>query len=154
MKKGLLLLAIPILITLGWYISGQKNSTTSYPIQNSPSPTKKTCKALSLITPKVNQQVASPLVVTVVIDNSDTNCHWTVFEAQAGTIDIIDEDKSVIGQGVLTTEDDWMTDQPVTYKGSITFTKSPVGKILKLQIHEENPSGNSDTQILTFPLTY
>lgn len=119
-----------------------------------PSPTKTACTALTLNSPQANQKISSPLRVTVTVDNRNKDCRWTVFEAQAGTLQLLDEDKTVIGKGVLTTSEDWMTNEPVTYNGEITFDKAPTGKKLELHVIEENPSGKPDSQILTFPLTY
>jgi hypothetical protein len=156
MKKSYLLIAILVILLVGGLYGIKRGKLANNPSLPSslPTPTKISCTALTLNSPTSNQKVTSPLSVTVTVDNTNKNCRWTVFEAQAGTIEVIDENKTIIGQGVLTTEDDWMTDQPVTYKGSITFTKEPSGKVLHLQIREEDPSGKLDPQILTFPLTY
>lgn len=157
MKKILpLIIVMIIVIVTGLYLSRKvnlNNTVTSVP-SPLPSPTAAQCTALRLDSPQVNEEVSSPLSVTVTVDNRNKDCRWTVFEAQAGTLQLLDEDKTVIGKGVLTTSDDWMTSEPVTYNGTITFDRAPTGKKLELQVIEENPSGKPDSQILTFPLTY
>lgn len=113
-----------------------------------------TCPALTVITPQPGQQVSSPLPVSVIVDNRNPKCHWTVFEAQAGSMEIKDKNGTVLGTGILTTTNpNWMTVNPVTYKGTITFTR-PAGKKLSLTITEENPSGRPGAQQITIPLTY
>ncbi len=151
-----IIIVVLILLICGLYIFRRVNlnesiSTIPSPI---PSPIKAQCTAVTLLSPQENQKVSSPLAITVTVDNRNKDCRWTVFEAQAGTLRLLDESKTVIGEGVLTTSGDWMTNEPVMYNGIITFEKSPVGKKLELQIIEENPSGKPDSQILTFPLTY
>jgi len=164
MKKTILILAIPLLILFGFLLfSTNKPSSSSVTkidtprspiLSNSPTILPSTCNALTLVSPIVNQTVKTPLLVSVVIDNTDKNCHWTVFEAQAGMMKLTDETKSVIGTGILSTKESWMTDQPVTYSGTIIFDKKPEGKTLDLQIQEENPSGKPGAQTLSFPLYY
>ncbi len=156
MNKIFLLIGIIFFVVIsGLYLTKRGNvEKAPVPISSTPSPSPASCTALTLNSPSSNQKISSPLSVTVTVDNTNTDCHWTVFEAQAGSMKLLDEEGTVIGEGVLTTEEDWMTDQPVQYKGTITFTKTPMGKKLELQIHEENPSGKPDSKILTYPFIY
>lgn len=107
---------------------------------------------LRIISPQKNQLIISPLTVTVVVDNTSNTCHWTVFEAQAGTIEIVDDEGTTIGTSALKTTDNWMTNKAVTYEGIVIFTKAPASDNIVLQITEENPSGKPNPQTVTLPL--
>lgn len=125
----------------------------------SPTPTqqiiKKTpCQALTIKTPLPNQRITPPsLSVKVVVDNTNPECHWTVFEAQAGTLELQDENKNTIGTGTLTTTDEWMANKPVTYEGTVSFSAIQQGKG-NLLITEENPSGKDTPQSISLPLNF
>lgn len=111
------------------------------------------CDALTIDTPQKGQQVTSPLVISVTVDNSKDNCRWSVFEAQAGSVDLVNDNGDVIGTTTLTTTEDWMTDEPTSYSGTITFTPDTNNKDYTIVVHEEKPSGLSGKKI-TLPLTY
>ncbi len=113
----------------------------------------KGCDGLKIVSPTKDQQITSPVTVTVIVDNTNNQCKWTVFEAQAGTMTLKDSSGQTLGTGTLTTSYDWMTDQPVEYTGTITFSQ-PTGNKLKLLIEEENPSGQPGASQVTLPLTY
>lgn len=109
------------------------------------------CDALSNITPRSGTKITSPLTVTVTVDNTKS-CKWTVFEAQAGTLTIKDSNGKALGTGILTTTGEWMTEQPVTYTGTIEFSE-PATDDVTLVITEEDPSGEGG-QTVSIPLTY
>ena len=162
--KRLLLLLFPIVILISALLlyrptvpspSSPKTKPSVSSLRNSPSPTAtstSTTSCLRIVKPKENQLIISPLTVSVVVDNTSTMCHWTVFEAQAGTIEIIDDAGTTVGTGILKTTDNWMTNKPVTYDGTIIFTQTPVSNTVVLQITEENPSGKPNPQTVTRPL--
>jgi hypothetical protein len=111
------------------------------------------CSALQITSPQKGQQATSPLTVTAIVDNTNHKCHWTVFEAQAGSIEVRNSKGQVIGKGKLTTQAAWMNEQPVTYTGTVTFNSAEATPSLTLVINEENPSGQPGQQI-NFPLNY
>jgi hypothetical protein len=99
---------------------------------------------------------AAPISVTAVVDNTNMQalgCSWTVFEAQAGTIELKDGNGTVLGFGLLTTTQDWMTASPVTYTGQVTSNSvfAP-GTPLTLVFTEENPSGDGIPDTLVVPV--
>src|SRR6185503_3778654 len=114
----------------GWERQLYKNTSPSSSI---------TCNALSNISPQSGAKVSSPLVVTMTVNNTKS-CKWTVFEAQAGIAELKDSTGQKIGTATLTTTQDWMTDQPVVYTGTIEFTTNPASSDLTLTITEEDPS--------------
>lgn len=111
------------------------------------------CQSLTVLSPETGAQATSPLTIDVVVDNSNPDCRWAVFEAQAGSIDLQDDQGNVIGSGVLTTTDDWMTDQPVNYSGTISFDPTQATSEMKLIITEEKASGEEGQQVI-LPLSY
>lgn len=110
------------------------------------------CKAIDVKSPFPNQKITPPkLTVTVVINNSNPACRWTVFEAQAGTLELQDENQNTIATGTLSTTQDWMTVKPVTYQGTISFDAINTQRA-DLIITEENPSGGDNPQTISIPL--
>lgn len=109
------------------------------------------CDALTNITPQSGTKITSPFTVSVTVDNTKS-CKWTVFEAQAGTLTLKDADGQTLGTGLLTTTGEWMTEQPVTYRGMIEFSE-PATDDVTLVITEEDPSGEGG-QTVSIPLTY
>lgn len=132
---------------LGYDLGFEKNSSAT------PQPTITiTCNALTNISPQAGDKVASPLTVTITVDNRQS-CKWTVFEAQAGTFTLKDTTGQTIGSGTLTTTEDWMTENPVVYTGTTEFINTPASSELTLTITEEDPSGMG-AQEITIPLSY
>lgn len=146
--KIFLVLFFVLGILFGYYLHTKNKPSTKPQTQQ---PTVSVCNALTMTNPQKGQKITSPLTVTVTIDNTKS-CHWTVFEAQAGTLTLQDNTGKIIGTGRLTTSANWMTDKPVTYTGTIEFTK-PETNELQLLIEEENPSGQ-ESQTVTIPLMY
>lgn len=111
---------------------------------------------LTVQSPLSSSTVTSPITVSAVVDNTNaqvTGCSWTVFEAQAATIALVDANNTVLGTGLLTTTDDWMTTGPVSYSGTIV-AQSPLlsGSALSLVFTEEDPSGMNMPDTLTVPV--
>lgn len=99
--------------------------------------------ALKALTPELNSHVKAPVVVSVLVDNTNTECaSWTVFEGQAGTVELYDNSENLLSKGVLTTMSDWTTGFPTTYTARLSdFLYT--GKV-KLLITEEDPSGQKE----------
>jgi hypothetical protein len=83
--------------------------------------------------PQANQKIKSPLVV-----EGEARGVW-YFEADFSA-KLLNEDGEVIGQGIMTAEGEWMTEEFVPFKGEITFEK-PKGEKGKLVLEKSNPSG-------------
>lgn len=152
----IVLLAFVVGIVIGYVLSSNKRSKTPYHMDKQgylKEISKKKCSALTITTPESGAQVTDPVTVTVVVDNTNPKCGWTVFEAQAGSMELRDETDQLIGTGILTTTDDWMTNQPVTYTGTIPFMNVPASANLVLTIFEEDPSGQGSQEVI-LPLTY
>lgn len=99
---------------------------------------------LTLTTPISGAGVSFPLSVTAVVDNTDAvelGCSWTMFEAQAGYMELKDEGGAVLATGILETGEEWMTTGPVNFSGTLSpATPIAPGTLLTLIVHEEDPS--------------
>lgn len=167
MKKIVILFTVAIIIlavSIVFLPRLKKTATTPTPAPSGPTPTTtnerpiptitsaNTCNAVTVLFPKDNAKVASPLDIKVTVDNRG-ECHWTVFEAQAGTVEVTDGLGKVIGTGVLKTTQEWTVPTPVTYTATITLSK-PSTSGGTLTITEENPSGKADPQRHSIPVSF
>ena len=100
---------------------------------------------LTVSSPTPNEEVVFPLTVNAVVDNTlagELGCSWAVFEAQAALIEVMDSDNNKVGQGLLTTTEDWMTTGPVNFTSVISLDDGvSSGEELTLIFNEEDPSG-------------
>ncbi|MDE2588186.1 MAG: hypothetical protein KGL95_00755, partial [Patescibacteria group bacterium] len=85
--------------------------------------TKPECFSLSIISPKPKEKVTSPLSISAIVDNADKNCHWTVFEGQAGKVVMTDALGNVLGNSILKTTEDWTAVKKVNYSSTLIFSK-------------------------------
>lgn len=148
-----LLFILTIGIVGGYYLGTKNNSVNN---NQTLKPTDTVCNALTIQSPTNGQKVTSPLTVSVIVDNTKS-CKWAVFEAQAGVISLQDSMGRKIGSANLTTTEDWMTEKPVVYTGTIEFGQTPASSDLLLVITEEKTSGlgpEENGQSVTIPLTY
>lgn len=84
--------------------------------------------------PAVASVVSSPLTV-----RGKARGTW-YFEASF-PIMIVDWDGKIIGQGIATAQDDWMTEDFVDFEGEITFDQPEYGSRGALILKKDNPSG-------------
>lgn len=149
-SKGLVI-GIAVLVVFGilWFMPLKKSGVAPAAILRAG------CGAeyLSVETPVAGGAVSQTIEVKATVDNrkATPQCSWTVFEAQAGVVQIRDAQGAVLGQGMLTTQDDWMTSEPVHYTGSVVLSATPSGNVT-LVVTEENPSGEGTPDSVTLPL--
>ncbi|MEK7658656.1 MAG: GerMN domain-containing protein [Patescibacteria group bacterium] len=129
MKKGILLVIIlaVIIIILTAILFWPKSSQNGQP-QN--------FAGINVVSPKVNEEVSSPLKITGSINGDG----WTAFEAQAGTVQLLDENDNVLGTAILgVVDENWMK-QFNNFEGELNFTslKDQNGKLV---FKNENASG-------------
>lgn len=111
------------------------------------------CEALQIINPQQNEKVSQTFTVEVIVDNRIPECNWTVFEANAGRIEVTDKTDTIVGNGSLTTQEEWMTENPVTYTSEITLMPTTAQGQLIVTITEENQN-DEPPQTVSFPLSY
>lgn len=154
-------LTIPLLLIialLSMYVTSAENSKARMYVQKSEdyirsaleiqkkSMTQTHC-ALTFISPIVDQRnIQSPLKVEVIVDNSKDNCRWGVFEAQAGLVSLVTDTNISVGKNILETTGNWMTQDPVTYTSTITYSLNGYTGPLKLKFIDENPKGDGQHQ--------
>jgi len=145
--KWLYLFVILLILTGGLWYFKLKPATKTVPTQAMQT----NCDGIQIIEPQAGSKVSSPVKVKVVVDNTKSKCRWTVFEGQAGVIQMQGKNSDLLGNSILSTTDNWMQDGPVTYTGSLTFT-TPADKDIALIIDEENPSGKPNAKQIKIPL--
>ena len=110
---------------------------------------------LTLSVPEPGQKVTFPLTVVGAVDNrKNTDCNWGVFEAQAGTLVVKDEQGEVVASGILTAKGEWMTEGPIQVEGIVSATQPITGNTLTLIATEDDPSGLGELQQLSIELSY
>jgi hypothetical protein len=91
-------------------------------------------------TPKANGLAVSPLIVSGYVDGKD---RWTGFEAQVGTVQLLDGNGKLLVLGILTaTDENWMQ-FPINFSTTLTFS-APTTAFGALVFKNENPSGMPD----------
>ncbi len=155
MSKTISISLIIVLIAVGliWFVSSRQQANPDTLGIGTITTTSKRC-GLTVSSPLSNTAVTAPVAVTAIVNNSNPQgCTWTVFEAQAGSVALIDSSGNTIGTSVLSTSDDWMTSGPVPYTASITPTRALIsGEALSLVFTEEDVSGMGNVDTLSVPL--
>lgn len=109
-------------------------------------------KGFVVQSPSLDLGTSFPIFVEGVVDNREAgSCRWTVFEGQAGRVEVFDVEDNLVSDGVLKTIEDWMTDEPRNYKAILNLGKAPVSKDLRIVITEEDPSGEGLGEKIEFP---
>lgn len=88
--------------------------------------------------PKQNQIIKSPLKIS-----GKARGNW-FFEAEFNA-ELYDDENNLLGQTILTAQDEWMTENFVPFEGELSF-KTPTTKYGKLLFLSSNPSGLAEYQ--------
>ncbi len=94
---------------------------------------------ISVDAPAKNAVVSSPLTITGTARGT-----W-YFEASA-PVELRDTSGKVIAQGHVDAQGDWMTEDFVPFKVTLTFAKQPAGSTGTLVLKNDNPSGDPARQ--------
>ncbi len=92
---------------------------------------------------------------TATVDNRQKDalgCSWTVFEAVAGTVTLLDDHGKELVTKQLATSEDWMTENPVGFSAEMNIPDIATGHYT-LAFIEENPSDGPDQSVLLVPVT-
>lgn len=94
---------------------------------------------IHLTTPRPNQTITSPLVVT-----GEARGSW-FFEASFPVV-LVDWDGRIIAQGIAQAKGDWMTTDFVPFEAMLTFTvdKNVYSRRGSIILRKDNPSGLSE----------
>ncbi len=111
---------------------------------------------LSVVSPNPNLPLSFPIAVVAIVDNTkmaSLGCSWSVFEGQAGIVDVIDTVTGVVvSSSPFLTKENWMTQNPVPYTATLNQPIVAYGKNLKIRFTESDPSGKLPQDILEFPI--
>lgn len=156
MKGFLMLLIFGFIIFSGYYIAvhdkkvlGPRIITTFNEIKKAVgidvAPDQDVYCALQSLSPGNNSHLKSPITISVVVNNTIAHCDtWTVFEGQAGIVELHDEYGGILDTGALKTTSDWASGFPATYTTSLSnFIYT--GKAT-LVFKEEDPSGQGKSK--------
>src|SRR3989344_1322299 len=133
-KTALLILLVVVLAGLAvWGYKKFNQTKTTLPVV-----AEKT--GLIVETPKANETVTSPLIVSGYVDGKD---RWTGFEGQVGTVQLLDGNGKLLVLGILTaTDENWMQ-FPTNFSTTLTFS-APATAEGALVFRNENASGLPD----------
>ncbi len=162
MKNTLIVVLLAVVIGFGVYTTSSKKAIAPAPQQPSQStnqPPAEPAKVaashcgLTVNSPMPTSGVIFPLIINATVDNtqmSTLGCSWTVFEGQAGTVDIKDAQGATLAIGVLQTTSNWMTTAPTVYTSTITsLSNSIYTGPLNIIFTEENPADFPTPDTLT-----
>ena len=135
MNKNILVLVVLalIIIALTFILFLPKNSEA--PSQNN---NNNASGGIEIFSPKANVVVMSPLKIT----GKTSGNGWIGFEAQVGTVKLLDETGKVLAVGILTAQGEWMQ-QVVNFETTLSFT-TPATTSGSLVFYNENPSGEAE----------
>lgn len=103
---------------------------------------------IEVTAPVIDATISSPLTVT-----GQARGTW-YFEASA-PYELRNSVGTVISQGHIDAQGDWMTEEFVPFKATIQFTKQKAGTTGTLVLRNDNPSGDPDRdRVLEIPVKF
>ncbi len=156
MKNTLLAILIIIVIGLGAYTISKNRAVAPSTNNNNQGQQQAVAAShcgLTVNSPLPGDTVTFPLTINATVDNTQAQslgCAWTVFEAQAGPVEVLDQNGNVVAMVPLSTTSDWMTSNATQYSATITSISNPAytGR-MTLKFTEDNPSGGLNPDTLT-----
>ncbi|SRR3990167_1927313 len=144
MKKVFLIILIMAVIVLfagAFILLWQKKVET---------PPKENGLGIEVFLPKANEEISSPLEIKGTVFGNG----WIGFEAQVGTVKLLDSEGNKLAEGVLKATTDW-TQPPIRFEATLNFVSLNIdaGKLI---FNNENPSDlpqNSRQFILPVKIT-
>lgn len=129
MKKYILwiVVVIAIIVAAGWLF---------WPKYSAMAPSPK--EGISVVAPLPNAVVSSPLIISGTVMGGG----WIGFEAQVGTVRLLDANGQELGLAILTATTEW-TLQPTYFQTTLEFGV-PGTDTGTLVFHNENPSGEAE----------
>ena len=133
MKKSIIIsiLIIILLIIVALVFDFGRNSSAPVTMATS------TESFIQVVAPKDNQTVGNPIKVSGKARGS-----W--FFEGSFPIQLVDSSGNVIGQGIATSTQPWMTEDFIDFSAEISYTKATSTKRALLVLKKDNPSGNPD----------
>jgi hypothetical protein len=109
-------------------------------------PTVSTELPIQVTMPKDNQTVSSPIEISGKAKGS-----W--FFEGSFPIQLVDSSGNILGQGIATSTEDWMTENFINFSAEISYTKATSTRRALLVLSKDNPSDNPEfDQSIFIPL--
>lgn len=107
---------------------------------------------LQITSLKVGAEVSFPLKVDGLLSGKEGGGRsWVVFEGEAGSMHILNDNGRELGMGILKADGDWMTGKPVKVSEAIKLEKPASGNIY-LEIRENYPANARAPYSILIPL--
>ena len=90
-------------------------------------------EGILISSPKAKQKIESPIII-----KGQARGFW-FFEAEF-IVQVFDSNNFLLGQTILRAEDDWMTEEFVSFQGNLIFSQPSINKGF-LKFLKNNPSG-------------
>ncbi len=146
MNKGwIVAIVLFIIIVIGIlalvFIPGPNvaNAPTDSTATTTPDTSSQLSDTIVVTSPAVHGTITSPLSIT-----GKARGTW-YFEASA-PVALLDSNGSIIAQGTITAQGDWMTTDFVPFTGSLSFPPQAAGSVGTLVLTNDNPSGDPAKQ--------
>ena len=150
MNKGwIVVIVLFIVIVVGMFalvyvpsarvVRAPDNSNVASSTSTAPDNSSALSDTIVVTSPTINGMLSSPLTITGKARGS-----W-YFEASAPVV-LLDSNGSVIAQGNIHAQGEWMTTDFVPFSGTLTFDPQPVGSAGTLVLSNDNPSGDPTKQ--------
>lgn len=121
----LIILIVLIIFSVFYFFSAPPiNEYENQPIGND---------EIQIITPRQNSEISSPLHVT-------GSAKGTWFFEASFPVQVYDSDLKLLGYGIVSAKDDWMTENFVPFSGDISFEDSKISSGW-VRFKKDNPSG-------------
>ena len=92
---------------------------------------------IQVSTPKDNQEVGNPIKIS-------GKAKGTWFFEGSFPIQLVDSSGNILGHGIATSTEDWMTENFINFSAEISYTKATSTKRALLVLSKDNPSDNPD----------
>lgn len=149
---GIFLFFKPISKDQGFVTVVDEHLTPTVPTLEESSTTEK-CGA-QLINPKPNEIVHESIEIELLVAHpADAPCNWVVFEGLGGRAELINENGLVIATALLETTEEWMTTEPVLFKGILSVKEINTSN-LQIRITEDDPSGMGVVDTIEIPVRF
>lgn len=157
-RTGLIVIIVLLLVIIVGFVvlfAVPNSAGTSQPGSASSTTTPQTTTSIAVIdnlievtAPVIDATISSPLTVT-----GQARGTW-YFEASA-PYELRNGVGTVISQGHIDAQGDWMTEEFVPFKATIQFTKQKAGTTGKLVLRNDNPSGDpARDRVLEIPVKF
>ncbi len=142
--SGVVIFAI-LMVAAGGYFAFKNylNTQEIYP----PDENSTESSLINVISPKSEELISSPLNIKGI-----TKPGWVVFEAQAGTATLYDENGNKLGFAILRATGEWMKPE-VEFEGSLVFS-APKTATGKLVFKDDNPKDESEAKTFEMPVRF